>query len=267
MLHLVPIYRALAVAQLQALAQYRVQIFLWMLFTIIRPVIFLAAWVAVAAAQGGSVGAFSASDFAAYYVALTLVLHFTGFWHAWEFDYEVRMGRLSPKLLRPLHPIHYAVVESAVSKLYTLLGLAPALVIIAWTFGARFTTDALDIVLFVPSLVLAAALRFVSGWAIACLAFWTTRSGGAYHLSDRATFIFGGQIAPLSLMPGILEPLAYALPFGYMLAVPTEILRGGLALEAALLLIGGQVVWLAVSWVILQAAWRAGVRQYTAVGA
>jgi len=40
-------YRALLVAQIQAASQYRVQSILWMLFSVIRPVIFLAAWVAV----------------------------------------------------------------------------------------------------------------------------------------------------------------------------------------------------------------------------
>ena len=51
-------YRALFVAQIQAAAQYRVQSILWMLFSVMRPVIFLAAWVAVANAQGGQIGAY-----------------------------------------------------------------------------------------------------------------------------------------------------------------------------------------------------------------
>jgi len=49
-------YRALFVAQLQSASQYRVQSVLWMLLEVVRPVIFLAAWVAVANAQGGRVG-------------------------------------------------------------------------------------------------------------------------------------------------------------------------------------------------------------------
>ena len=32
-------------------------------------------------------------------------------WDAYDFEFEVRQGKLSPKLLRPLHPLHYAIVE------------------------------------------------------------------------------------------------------------------------------------------------------------
>ncbi len=263
---LLRVYRALVVAQLQSAAQYRVQMFLWLLFSIIRPVIFLAAWTAVAAAQGGRVGAFSTADFAAYYVALTLVVHLTMSWNAYEFEFEVRLGRLSPKLLRPLHPIHYSVAENLVWKVFTLTALLPVLALLALTFGARFATQPVHLALFVPSIVLAAALRFVSGWFVATAAFWITRIGPISQLFDRASFIFAGQIAPLSLMPGILQPIAYALPFGYMFGVPSDILRGGVSAEQALALIGGQAAWLVAAYVALQGAWRAGLRQYSAVG-
>ena len=67
-------------------------------------------------------------------------------------------------------------------------------------------------------------------------------------------------------LPGAAVPLAI-LPFGYMLGVPAEILRGGVDVPTALLLMAGQAIWLAVFYVALQYVWRAGVRQYTAVGA
>jgi ABC-2 type transport system permease protein len=115
--------------------------------------------------------------------------------------------------------------------------------------------------------LLAAALRFVFGWVMASLAFWTTRIHAIMHLYDRMTFLFAGQIAPLSLLPGPLASLAYALPFGYMLWAPTEILRGGVSLEQAGAILAAQSAWLIVSWVAFVIIWRLGVRQFSAVGA
>ncbi len=260
-------YRALLVAQLQAASQYRVQVILWMLFSVIRPVIFLAAWVAVANSQGGKIGAYDVRDFAAYYIALSLVSCLTASWNAYEFEYEVRFGRLSPKLLRPLHPIHYAVVENFVSKLMQIVPLAIVLVLVSFSFDARFRTTPAHIVLFVPSVVLAAALSFLSGWVLATTAFWTTRVHAISTFWDRAAFILAGQIAPLALLPGPLQAISLALPFGYILGVPAEILRGGVDVSTALLLMGGQLIWLAIFYFALQRVWRAGVRQYSAVGA
>jgi len=168
-------YRALLIATIQAAAQYRVQSVLWMLFSVIRPVIFLAAWVAVANAQGGRVGAYEVRDFAAYYIALSLVSQLTMAWDAYEFEFEVRMGRLAPKLLRPLHPIHYAVAWNIIWKLTTILPLLVVLTLVSVSFDVRFRTTPAHVALFVPSVLLAAALSFVSGWVLASVAFWTTR--------------------------------------------------------------------------------------------
>ncbi len=260
-------YRQLFVAQIQQAAQYRIQALLWMLFSIIRPVIFLAAWTAVAAAQGGSVSGYTASDFAAYYIALTLVNHLCIAWNSFEFEFEVRQGRLSPKLLRPLHPLHYSVVENVVFKLTTLVPLGIVLLIVALTFDVRWNGQWWHLVLFVPSIVLAAALSFVLGWVVATSVFWLQRINTVNTLFQRTAFVFAGQIAPLALMPVWMQVISYALPFAYILAVPAEILRGGVTVERGLLYLVGQAVWLGLAWIALKLAWRAGLREYSAVGA
>jgi ABC-2 type transport system permease protein len=264
---LLRIYRVLFVSNFQAATQYRVQSLLWLLFAVIRPVVFLAAWSAAANAQGGAIGDFTVGDFAAYYVCLSLVSQLTMSWDAYDFELEVRQGKLSPKLLRPLHPLHYAVVSNVVYKVMTLPALLPALVLIAWTFQAHFQTQLWQVAVFVPSVLLAIALRFVFGWVLAALAFWTTRLHAIMHLYDRVSFIFAGQIAPLSLLPGPLAALGYALPFAYMLWAPTEILRGGATFDQAMLILVAQLVWLGLSWLAFVFVWRMGLREFSAVGA
>jgi ABC-2 type transport system permease protein len=149
----------------------------------------------------------------------------------------------------------------------TLPALLPALVLIAWTFQARFQTQPWQMLVFVPSILLAVALRFVFGWVLAALAFWTTRLHAIMHLYDRASFIFAGQIAPLSLLPGPLAAVGYALPFAYMLWAPSEILRGGVTVDQALWILVAQAVWLALSWLAFVVVWRMGLREFSAVGA
>jgi ABC-2 type transport system permease protein len=260
-------YRAVFLATFQTAVQYRLQMVLWLLGNIVRPVVFLAAWAAVARAQGNNVGGFSAGDFAAYYVALTLVGQLTQSWNAYEFEQEVRLGKLSPKLLRPFHPLNYAIADNLVWKVFTLPFLLPVLALIALTFHAQFATQPWNVALFVPSVILAAGLRFTLGWVMAALAFWTTRVEAIASLFDRVGFIFAGQVAPLALLPGILQGIAYVLPFGYMLGVPADMLRGGLSIERAALLLAGQAMWFGISLLLFQVIWRAGLRQYSAVGA
>jgi ABC-2 type transport system permease protein len=122
-------------------------------------------------------------------------------------------------------------------------------------------------VLFVPSIVLAAALSFMLGWVVATATFWLQRINTVNTLFQRTAFIFAGQIAPLALMPEWMQVVSYALPFAYILAVPAEILRGGVPLERCLLYLVGQAVWLGLTIIAFRFAWRAGLREYSAVGA
>ena len=46
---MIRVYRALFTNQIQIMSQYRAQMFLYVLFSFIRPIIFLAAWLAVSA--------------------------------------------------------------------------------------------------------------------------------------------------------------------------------------------------------------------------
>ena len=261
------VYGALIRQQFQVMVAYRVATFLYSLFAFIRPIIFLAAWVAVAESQGGRLGPFTTRDLAGYYVITIIVTHLTGAWDFFEFEFEVRQGRLSPKLLRPLHPINYSIINNILFKLMTSVAVVPVAILIAITFDARFTTTPAHLAVGSLSLVLGAALAFTFGWVFASAAFWTTRVHSIVTLYQRAAFIFAGQVAPLSLLPGPLLALAYALPFGYMLGVPADILRGGPDIPTSLLLVCGQVVWLAVAIALYRLIWKAGLREYSAVGA
>ena len=264
---MIAVYRALFRQAFQIMSAYRIALYLYAIFSFIRPIIFLGAWVAVAESQGGRLGAFSTRDLAGYYVITIIVTHLSAAWDFFEFEYEVRQGRLSPKLLRPVHPIHYSITGNIMWKLWTSIAVVPVAVLIAITFDARFTTTPAHLAVGSVSLVLGASLAFVFGWIFASAAFWTTRVHSVVTLYQRAAFIFAGQVAPLSLLPGPLLAIAYALPFGYMLGVPADILRGGPDIPTALLLVGGQIVWLAIGIVLYRIVWSAGLRQYSAVGA
>ena len=53
--------------------QYRVANYFYMIGMIAEPVIYLVVWSTVAVSQGGSVGGYTAGEFAAYYIIWTLV--------------------------------------------------------------------------------------------------------------------------------------------------------------------------------------------------
>ena len=264
---LVRIYGALFVTSFQAATQYRVQSVLWLLFAVIRPVVFLAAWSAAANAQGGTIGDFTVGDFAAYYVCLTLVSQLTMSWDSYDFEIEVRQGKLSAKLLRPLHPLHYAVVENIVFKVMTLPALVPALALIAWTFQARFRDPAVA-----PRRL--RAERVAGDGAPLRVRLGDGSTGVLDHAHPRHHAPLRPGVVHLRRASRAVVAVARTAGRARLRAAfrvhavgPSEILRGGATFDQAMLILGAQVVWLVVSWLAFAVVWRLGLRQFSAVGA
>ena len=83
---------------------------------------------------GGEVDGFGAGGFAAYFLAAMVVNHATFTWIMWEFEYRIRNGKLSPLLLRPIHPIHRDIANNLTFKLLTLAVVLPVAAVLALLF-------------------------------------------------------------------------------------------------------------------------------------
>ena len=267
MTDLLALYRAQFKTTIAEQFQYRGALVIWLLGLVIEPVIYLAVWSTVARSQGGEVDGYSAEAFAAYFLATMVVSHASFTWVMWEMEYWIRQGTLSPLLVRPVHPIHRQIAVNLTFKLLTLTVIVPVAVVLALVFRPAFTVTPATAVAFVPSLILAIALRFAIEWTLASAAFWVTRVVAINQLYFVAFLFLSGQAVPLPLLPGPARTLAEILPFYRTLGFPVELLLGRLSLGEAVLGIGAQAAWLAVAVLLLNVVWNRGIRQYSAVGA
>jgi len=264
---LAAIYRQKFATEIAVQFAYRAALLIWLLGLLLEPTVYLVVWTTVANSQGGSVGGFTAADFAGYFVVLMIVNQLTFDWHAFFMEWRVRTGDLSPMLLRPVHPIHNDVAENLTFKVLTFTIVAPVAVFLVLTFGARIEPQPWQLLAFIPALVLAMILRFVLEWCVGILAFWVTKMGAVSQAYWVTTLFLSGQIAPLSLLPPVVQTLATALPFRWMVSFPVELALGRLSAEQVLVGYLAQVFWIGVALVILRVFWRAGIKRYAAVGA
>jgi ABC-2 type transport system permease protein len=246
--------------------QYRASSAIWLIGFVIEPVIYLAVWSAAADAQGGSLGGYGPRDFAAYYLVLAAVNQITSGWHMWEFQFRVQQGQFAFLLLRPVHPIHGDLAENVAHKLAMQVALLPALAVLAVLFQARADLRAESLLLFVPALALAFALRFVLEWALALACFWTTRIMAVNQAYFAVLFFLSGRVAPLALLPDWMRALADALPFRFMIAFPVELGLGKLSRAESLEGLAFQTVWLAAGSLLLAALWPRALRRFGSVG-
>ena len=252
---------------LASFVQYRASMFIWMIWQVMEPLIFLVVWSVVSKSTGNGIGGFTENDFAAYFITLMVVNHITFTWVMYEFEYRVRHGSLSFALLRPIHPIHSDIVANLSSKMITMPVMILIAVFLTLLFKPTFHFTLLGLIGFIPAALFAFIMRFMIEWTLALVAFWTTRMSAVHQGYYVATLFLSGQMAPLALLPRFVQTAATFLPFRWMISFPVEVFLGKLTLNEILTGLGVQLIGIGLAYVFLKLVWRAGVRVYSAVGA
>jgi ABC-2 type transport system permease protein len=244
--------------------QYRSFFFVLAFGWMIPPLVSYFIW--AAAAGNGSIAGFNHGEFAAYYLILVLVNQLTYSQTNWTVGDTIRMGGLNSWLLRPLPSIYNVLSAEAAGKLVYMIFVVPVAALLALILHPELHAGAAQAGLFLISLLMAWGLRFLWGYALALLAFWTTRAEALLAVQDSLVFLLSGVIAPVALLPAGLQEAARLLPFRYMVGFPVEILVQNLPAGEILSGFLVQGAWLLVSILLAGVLWKNGLRRYNAVG-
>lgn len=242
--------------------EYRAELFLWALSGTL-PLILMGVW--TKASQSGQFG-LSPTDFARYFLTVFFVRQFNVVWVVWEFEKEVVEGRLSPRLLQPIDPVWHHVA-SHLSERVARLPFAMLLVGVFFLLypQALWLPSLGRVLLFVPVVVLAFALRFLMQYTFALLAFWTERASAIEQFWFLFYLFLSGIIAPLEVFPPNLRQVVLWTPFPYFVHFPASILIGlPVDIGRGILVILG---WGLLFFLLNRWLWRKGLRQYSGMGA
>jgi ABC-2 type transport system permease protein len=244
--------------------QHRGFFFLLAFGWMIPPLIYLFVW--STAAGGETAGGLTRDQFIIYYLVLIVVNQLTYSQTNWTVGDEIRYGGMNAWLLRPMSPVFQALSTEVAGKVVYMTFTIPVAALLMMMLRPQVDFALGNISLFIPALVFAWALRFFWGYWLALLAFWATQANALLALQDALTFLIGGQVAPLALLPTWLQKIAIVLPFRYMVGFPVEVLNGQLTQGEILQGFVFQFSWMVAAIGLYVLMWRKGVRHYAAVG-
>lgn len=255
----------LARVSIAGVVAYRAEMVIWILTTLL-PLIMLALWTAVAG--DGPVAGYSEVSFARYFMVTLLVRQLSSVWLVWELNYEIRSGRLSNKLLKPMHPLLQHAAEMIASVPFRALVTLPIFAVILTLRPELWLTPSpAALVLFSASMILAWVINFLVQALFATFAFWIDKTDALFGVWFGLWSLLSGYLAPLALFPAPLVPWLTLLPFRGMLGLPVEILGGFVTPSDALPEVFVQAVWVSVLFVLVQLFWSRGLVRYGAYGA
>lgn len=247
--------------------QYRANLFMYLAYWLVSPVVYLSVWTSIANAQGG-VNGMTAGDFAAYYLVLLPVDIATAAITIHIFAYKIQDGTLSNALLQPVHPILVNTLMNTIAfKALQLIIFVPIWIALYLIFQPPLTVSAGSLLLMAPALALGFLLNFLVDSTITLIAFWTTRVWSIHQLYWAIGMMLGGSFVPLSLLPGAIQTVARFLPMQLWLYFPIQLALNKLSPADIALNFGLQAFWLVALFLIFRAVWAAGLKKYSAVGA
>lgn len=239
---------------------YRLATIVWMTGAMVQPLITMMVWMNIDPHQENA--------FIFYFAALIFVERMTSAWDVWEMEREIREGTYSYQIVRPFHPIHWAIAENIVYKALFFVILVPvwsilAIFVPALRLGQISGTQWL---LFFCALLLGVVIRFLFSYMFGLLGFWITKVTAVYGMFEAMSLFLSGRIAPLSLLPPSVKTLSLYLPFRYMVGFPIEILNGDIRGLDIVFGFGWAVAWSLIFMLAVMLLWKAGLRKNQAVG-
>ncbi|HTV22901.1 MAG TPA: ABC-2 family transporter protein [Polyangiaceae bacterium] len=253
--------RALFALYLSYMLEYRAEIYLWVLASVL-PLILLGVW-----AHAAESGAYPLSrvEFIRYFIAVFVVRQFSFIWVIWEFEDLVVTGNLSQQLLQPIDPV-WRFVASHITERVVRLPLV--LGVVAICFGlyreAFWLPSWAELGSALVLLALAFAARFALQYMMSMLAFWSERAASIEELWFVVHLFLSGLIAPLDVYPESVRRITELTPFPYLIYYPVNILLGrGAPFERALIVLA---LWGGLGFVLQRFLWRRGLRRYSAMG-
>jgi len=249
---------------------YRGEIVLWALWGVVYPTVAMIVWqvAAMDSKSGHDIRGFGPGEFAAYFLLTMIVSHVSTAWDIYEMGYQVQTGRMATKLLRPILPIWESIADNIAYKMLTLVILVPIWCILArWAQPQLAAISITQLVCGVIALLLGAILSYLWSYNLGLSAFWITRTDGLGEFWFGLSLFFGGRLAPLTILPPVIQRVAGRLPFKWMIWFPSAVLMGGIT-DTREILIGYlyQIGWLVFGLIVFRWLWRAGTRRFSAVG-
>lgn len=254
--------KAMFIKTLKLEFAYRFEFAVW---TVILSALFLLQyfiWSAIFHHTGATqIRGFSLEQTITYY-ALVIVFSALIYYNFWDFEWLVRSGELTVRLIKPISYLFRKFIDFLGEKILTIfIQVIPLAVLIWLLLNPRFSLFA--ILTGGLALFLAMVINFLFWWTVALSAVWLVKVRGIYMIIDAISWFASGGVIPLAFLPHSIQTIFSMLPFQYVIYTPIRIFLGQIN---ATQVIAVQIVWIITLFMLAKIIWSRSIRALEVVG-
>lgn len=217
-----------------------------------------------------NVGGMPIGELLMYYVYFFFAWYIIGGTFRHFIENAIRKGDLSIELLKPVFPYAKVILQEQGWKTFGLLTAIPFLLastlVVSSVLSFEISFNPSGLLIATPTIVLGSLIFGFSQFIMGNIAMWTTKTGGVEVLWQVFSTVFGGWLAPLSIMPEIVQNVGIYLPFKYIFAYPIAVMNYEMSGDDALFAFFMQIAWTVVMYIVAKAIYIRGLRKYESFG-
>jgi len=249
---------------------YRLNFILWRVRNVFQILLTYFLWSTVFSNPQTEIFGYDRTKILTYVFGIMIVRALVLSARAMDVSSDIAQGDLSNYLLKPLSYFKYWFTRDISSKALNLIFAAIEFAVLFVILKPPFflQTNAVALLAFFVTIILAVLIYFFLLFLISSIPFWAPELGWSSHFLVTVVIIeaLSGSLFPINILPGLLQSIALALPFPYLIYFPVEVYLGNITGTA---LIGGlmiAVAWTGVLWIALNFVWQKGLKVYQAIG-
>ncbi len=182
---------------------------------------------------------------------------------------SIRDGSLKKYLLQPIDMLGYLLTYRLAHKTAYIVTAALPYGILFFLCSGYFHLghlDAVTVLAYIVSLLLAFVLGFYFESCIGCLGFWILEVTSLLYVVNTLNFFVSGHMFPLDLLSPFWATLLKSLPFSYLAYFPAAVFLGQVRGEALIWGLAVEVAWCVTFFILSRTLYRIGLHRYSAFG-
>jgi len=258
--------QALILMEFQHFGEYRGDVLVYTLSSIITPIVLLNVWLAIAQAKG--FGYNETAYLVQYFFVQVVVNIFISTWQGQFLSNAIRTGEISAHLLKPYPYMMVYIANNIGEKFWKIIFSSGALVILFVMYREYLNIPLWQTL--VPSVLvvfLSAVLRFIWSHILGLSGFWTANMYAIRDYNQMLYNLFSGVLFPLKYATQVIPAgLFLVLPYPYMLGFPINVILGKVTQAELLQGICIQILWIIFFYCVYRLLWNKGLKRYGGYG-
>ena len=212
-------------------------------------------WMALLA--GDSTEGINIASMLSYVIISAIIMTLTSTTMSYQLGQKVQTGDIMMDFLRPISLKNYLFADNLGNNIFQVSFITlPAAIITGLIFGFEIPDSALNILLFLPSLVIGVLISFYFHYLVGLLAFWLETTWYIPFFTGALIQLFSGATIPLWFYPEWLYQITEWLPFRLIFFEPISILLGERQGLQLLTIFSFQVMWVGILWLVERFLWK-----------